>query len=263
MHTASSTARQRAFITATLGCLCVVAISAAELTADTTRAYETYLKNAREAFVAKIRTGVDTPATGETVRHARPGKDDGITKIPGGLIHHWVGGLLIPHATLDHVVDVSTSYANYHAIYKEVLSSKVVSHDGDTYRVVLRIKEGEAGLTAVLDVHSTIEYIRQADGLVYSISLTDEVREVEHAGQASERLLPAGHDSGYLWRACNLTVLKERGDGVWVETESIGLTRRFPAFSGWLIEPIARRLGRKSIDASLQQFAAAVQKAPR
>jgi hypothetical protein len=261
MHEATSMRRPRILLITTFACLCAVAISAAQLTSEAMRAYETYLKNTKEAFLSRIRTSADAPATAETEQPARPGKDSGIIRIPGGLVHHWMGGILIPHATLERVVDVSASYANYHAIYKEVIASRVVAHDGDTYHVVLRLKEGEAGLTAVLDVHSTIQYVRPTDGLVYSISLADEIREVEHAGQPSERLLPAGRDSGYLWRACNLTVFRERGDGVWVEAESLGLTRRFPAFSAWFIEPIARRLGRKSIDASLQEFALAVRKA--
>ena len=40
--------------------------------------------------------------------------------------------------------------------------------------------------------------------------------------------------------------------------EPLGLSRRFPAVLGWSIEPIARRLGRKSIERSPPQFMAAV-----
>jgi len=43
--------------------------------------------------------------------------------------------------------------------------------------------------------------------------------------------------------------------------ETLGLSRGFPPFLGWFIEPIARRLGRKSIERSLEQFIAAVRKA--
>jgi hypothetical protein len=40
--------------------------------------------------------------------------------------------------------------------------------------------------------------------------------------------------------------------------ETLGLSRSFPPFLGWFIEPIARRLGRKSIERSLEEFIAAV-----
>jgi hypothetical protein len=43
-----------------------------------------------------------------------------------------------------------------------------------------------------------------------------------------------------------------------VEMETIGLSRAFPLMLTWIIEPIARRLGRKSVELSLQEFATAV-----
>ena len=37
-----------------------------------------------------------------------------------------------------------------------------------------------------------------------------------------------------------------------IEMETIGLSRSFPPMLGWFIEPIARRLGRKSVELSLR-----------
>ena len=93
-----------------------------------------------------------------------------------------------------------------------------------------------------------------------AISNADEIREVENAGQSNERLLPAGRDSGYLWRASSFTRFTEREGGVYIETETLGLSREFPPFLGWIIEPIARRLGRKSVERSLEEFIAAIRK---
>ena len=42
--------------------------------------------------------------------------------------------------------------------------------------------------------------------------------------------------------------------GVWLEMETIGLSRGFPSMLGWFIEPIARRVGRSSVDDSLRAF---------
>jgi hypothetical protein len=50
----------------------------------------------------------------------------------------------------------------------------------------------------------------------------------------------------------------ERASGVDVELETIGLSRRFPRRLGWLIEPIARRLGRRSVERTLTEFGLAV-----
>jgi hypothetical protein len=40
--------------------------------------------------------------------------------------------------------------------------------------------------------------------------------------------------------------------------ETLGLTRRFPPLLGWVLEPIAKRLGRKSVETSLEEFRTAV-----
>ena len=80
------------------------------------------------------------------------------------------------------------------------------------------------------------------------------------AGTAKERQLSPGHDSGYLWRAAAFTHMVERDGGVFVEMETIGLSRGFPTLLSWIIEPIARRVGRSSVERSLQEFSAAVRK---
>src|SRR5204862_7263362 len=106
-------------------------------------------------------------------------------------------------------------------------------------------------------------YFKPRAGVVYAISNADEIREVERPGRADERLLPPGRDSGYLWRASTFTHFQEHGDGVYVEMETLGLSRQFPALLGWIIEPIARQVGRRSVQNSLQEFIAAVRKAGR
>ena len=42
--------------------------------------------------------------------------------------------------------------------------------------------------------------------------------------------------------------------GVFIVMETLGLSRPFPRLTGWFIEPIARRIGRKSVEGSLGEF---------
>jgi hypothetical protein len=78
------------------------------------------------------------------------------------------------------------------------------------------------------------------------------------AGTAKERKLLPGHDSGYLWGAAAFTHMVEDNGGVFVEMETIGLSRDFPRLLSWIIEPVARRVGRSSVERSLQEFSKAV-----
>ena len=144
-------------------------------------------------------------------------------------------------------------------MHRPVVSSRLLGREGDTYHVQLRIKEGAAGVSAVLQVRSSVKFFFPSATTAYSISTSDEIREVKNAGETTEQLLPAGQGSGYLWRAATMSRLIERDGGVAVEMETIGLSRAFPLMLAWIIEPIARRLGRKSVELSIQEFATAVQ----
>jgi uncharacterized protein with GYD domain len=84
-----------------------------------------------------------------------------------------------------------------------------------------------------------VQYFYPDDRRVYSISTSEDIREITHAGTPSESSRPAGHDSGYLWRAATFNNLIATDEGVFCETETLGLSRSFPTMLGWFIEPIA------------------------
>jgi hypothetical protein len=176
--------------------------------------------------------------------------------VPGGLVHHWVGSTFVRGVTLRQAIDASSDYARYSAVYKPVIASRVLEHKDDTFRVHMRLRQSGGGISATLDVRSTVRYFYPTSRTAYSISDAEEIREVNNAGKPDERLLPAGRDSGYLWRANTFSYLLEEEDGLYIELETVGLSRRFPPLLAWVIEPIARRVGRTSVESSLREFLA-------
>lgn len=231
--------------------------AAAELTPQTSQAYDAYLEQAQRDFLARAQREDESLPRLDGIS-ASPAREDGIVGVPGGLIHHWLGRTYVPNTPLERVVEVSKSYGSYSRIYKAILDSRLLDHNGDTYKVGLRLKEGEAGITAIFELRSTVKYYGPIRGRAHSVSDADEIREVHNAGRRDERLLPPGRDSGYLWRASTFTRFVEHGGGVYIEIETLGLSRRFPAMLGWFIEPIARRLGRRSAENTLREFLAAI-----
>jgi hypothetical protein len=235
-------------------------VFAAELRDRTIKAYDAYYDGARRTFVARALADHDRrPSPGVIV--ASPGGDDGIIEVPGGLVHHWVGATFMAGVTLQQALTLSKDFDGYPKVYQTVLAAKVVSLEGETYHVSMRLKGGGGGVSAVLDVRSTVAYVRPTAGSAYAISNLDEIREVKNAGARDESLLPAGRDSGYLWRGNSFTFFSERDGGLYVEAETMGLSRRFPPMLGWIIEPIARHIGRQSVETSLKEFAAAIGRA--
>ncbi|MBI2189607.1 MAG: hypothetical protein HYU37_21185 [Acidobacteria bacterium] len=233
---------------------------AAELQPRTSQAYDAYLETATARFLSRVDSGGPPPAGRDGVLPARPGSEDGIIGVPGGLVHHWAGAAFLRGARLEEVLAVSCAYDAYSRMYRSVIASRLLARDGgNAYQVHMRLRETEAGISTVLDVRSTVRYVRVANARVYAVSHATEIREVRNAGRRDEQLLPPGRDSGYLWRANTFSYFEQRADGVDVEMETLGLSRRFPLMLGWMIEPIARRVGRRSVARSLTEFAAAVQ----
>jgi len=261
MHHARHSSRAIGTLLAALACSAVVI--AAELKDSAIRAFIEHANQAQQRFVGRTQLPVgDERRVSDALRAgvvvAGPGAGDGILDVDGGLVHDWRAGVLIPRVTLDQVLRLSRSYTDYPTIFHPVVSAKVLSQDGDHFRVQLRMHESAGGISATLDVRSSIVYTRVDPRHAFVVSRSEEIHEVKNATRASESLLPEGADSGYLWRAQAMTRFVEDESGVWMEMETLGLSRAFPPMVGWVIEPIARRVGRRSTEVSLDEFRRAV-----
>jgi hypothetical protein len=244
-------------------CVSTVSAAAATLTDAASKAFDEYLGRARQAFLDRQQrhpaaTDADRAALGSGRTIAGPGGGDGIVNAPASLIHHWRGVIFIPDVTLDDTVRISRDYRNYPSVFHPIVRSTVLSDESDAIRVQFRMRESAGGMTAVLDVLSNIHYVRPDSAHAYVISTSEQILEVEDPGRPTERHLPAGRDSGYLWRAATFSRFVADDGGVYMEMETLGLSRPFPPLLGWLIEPVARRIGRRSVEDSMTEFQRAV-----
>jgi hypothetical protein len=82
--------------------------------------------------------------------------------------------------------------------------------------------------------------------------------EVANADQPGEHEKPVGHDGGFLWRLNSYWRFEERGEGVYVECESISLTRDIPVGLGWLIKPFIIDIPKESLQMTLGSTRSAV-----
>lgn len=247
-------------------------VVAAELEPETAEAYQRYADGVRERFEAEVlaRAPLENASQERLVRLrngeiiAGPGEGDGILDVPGGLIHHWRGAAFVPDVTLDEVIATAQDYANYARKYEWIVGGGVLNHERDEeqardlFEIFLRIERSASVVKGILDLWTNVEYRRQTPVFASAVSTTDCIRQVENAGRPNERRQPLDTGSGYLWRALTLSTYVQDEGGVIVEFETIGLSRRFPRMLGWLIEPIARRLGRGSVADSLRQLRRAV-----
>ena len=71
-------------------------------------------------------------------------------------------------------------------------------------------------------------------------------------------MLPEDYGPGYVWRTFNITRLRERDGGVYMELEMLALSRGIPVMLRWLIQPLAERLPRNILQVTLQETRDAV-----
>jgi len=92
----------------------------------------------------------------------------------------------------------------------------------------------------------------------WSRSRATRIQEVDNAGEANERLEPVGHDRGFLWRMNTYWRFEQKDGGVYVESQSISLTRDIPTGLGWLVGPYVNSVPRESLEFTLSTTRSAV-----
>ena len=236
----------------------------AELKPETMQAWNQYVRSADSHMRERLDPGHQFLWTDESPdRSARlrrgeiliaPMTGPGTRRVPDGLIHHWVGALFIPDATLESVLSVAHDYDHYKEMFRpKVVDSKLLAcEDGQQKYSVL-------WLNNVLFVNAALQTQYEARDFPvdqrrwYNIAHVTSAQEIESYGQKDERFLPPGQGNGFIWRLQSITRYEERDGGVYVELEAIGLTRDIPVSLRWLANPLVARLSRSTLATSLRQ----------
>ena len=162
--------------------------------------------------------------------------DDKIS-IPSGLVHHWIGTVLIPGVSLESTIALVRDYNRYAEFYRpNVRKASILEQDGDRFKVYAQLYMKKV-LTAVLDTEYDAEFIVIDDRKTYVPSRTTRILEVEDHDTHDERLKPEGRDRGFLWRFNNYCSFEQRDEGAYMQCESVSLSRGLPFLVGALVKP--------------------------
>jgi hypothetical protein len=179
---------------------------------------------------------------------------------PDGLIHHWLGAVFIPGATVTQVLAVAQDYDHVQDCYKpEVVRSRLISRNGNDFKVYYRLRKKKI-ITITLNTEHDVQYSPVSSTRAYSRSYSTRIAQVEDADQPAEHEKPVGQDGGFMWRLTNYWRFDARDGGVYVEFESITLTRDIPFGLGWLIKPFITLIPKESLQMSMGSIRAAVLK---
>ncbi len=255
-------------------------LSAVELKQETVAAFEHYVKLTEARIQGEVNgspkflwmDGMAEPRRGALYAQLRQGeivverletRENGQEiDIPDGKMHHWLGAVFIPGATLKDTLILIKDYDRHHTIYKpEVLQSRMLSHKGNDYKIFLRLWKKKI-ITVVLNTEHEVHYFPVSATREHSRSYTTRIAEVEDPGEPTEKEKPVGNDGGFLWRLYSYWSFEEKDGGVYVQCEALSLTRNVPMLLRPLINPFVTSLPRESLRSALSSTRTALQKRP-
>jgi hypothetical protein len=180
--------------------------------------------------------------------------------LEGALLHHWRGTLFVPGATasdFDHLLRNFTGYPQYFS--PEVLQARVLRQTPNHMLAIMRVRQHHV-LTVVLDATYDIAFGQLDPAHGYSTSRSTRVDEIEGAGTRAEHALSPDDNHGFLWCQDTFWTYEERDGGLYLQIESLSLTRGIPSGLGWAVRPFVNSIPRESLEFTLRSAANAIRK---
>ena len=141
----------------------------------------------------------------------------------------------------------------------QVLQAKVLTQQGDHYQVKMRVRQQHV-LTVVMDTAYEIVFGKLDRRHGYSLSRSTQISEIDAPGTNAERVLNASEEHGFLWRLNTYWSYEERDEGLYMQIESVSLTRSIPNGLGWAVRPFVENVPRESLEFTLRSTCNALRK---
>ena len=258
-----------------LGSLLAAPARATELKPETVAAFNEYIHATESRSAWQLRNGhfliVDDlldQDRAETYAQLRQGRiyirsvlareDDKPIHVPHGLIHDWVGVVYIPRATFAQAIAELQVYTDQPKIYAPtVRQAKILEHHGNEFKTFRQLYHKQI-VTVVIDADfdDVFDMLNASQATIRSYST--RIAEVADPDEPSAHELPVGNDHGYVWRFYNYYRIEEKDGGVYVQVESITLTRSVPAAFAWLVNPLIKSIPRNVLTQLLSQMRDAI-----
>ncbi len=170
----------------------------------------------------------------------------------GALLHHWRGTAFAPGATVADFERLLRDVNGYPRLFApEVLQARVLAGTDDHLETFLRVRQQHV-LTVVLDATYDVRFGRLDPQHGDSISRSTRIAEIGSVGTSAEHALSPEDEHGFLWRTNTYWSYEERDGGLYVQLESLSLTRNVPRGLGWAVGPYLQSIPRESLAFTLR-----------
>jgi hypothetical protein len=247
------------------------ASSAAQLSAKTTASFDRYVTATEARFAKELRpdgtflyidalpadarkNSYDQLKRGEILVEKLETRQPGVSAdVPDGMLHHWVGLVFIPGATMASALPVVQDYNHRAELYKpDVIAARILAQQGSDYKIFMRLYQ-KRFTTAIFNTEYDIHWGKVDASRMYAHSVSTRITEVKDSAKPEGEAYPVGEGRGYLWRLNTYWRFEEKDGGVYLQCEAISLTRDIPTGFGWLLRPLVTAIPKQSLNRALGQ----------
>jgi hypothetical protein len=178
----------------------------------------------------------------------------------GALLHHWRGTAFAPGATAADFEHLLTNFNAYPKNFSpEVLQASLISQQNGHIFAAIRVRQRHV-ITVLMDTAYDITFGQLDAHHGYSISQSTRISELD---PKTNLALAPSEEHGFLWRLNTYWSYEERDGGLYLQIESVSLTRSIPTGLGWALRPYIESVPRESLDFTLRSAVTAIKKGPR
>ena len=176
--------------------------------------------------------------------------------LPGAMLHHWRATAFVPGARaadFERMMKDFNSYPQHFApqVVQAQLLSERDDHGIDRVAASMRVCQKHI-ITVVMDMAYDVAFGLLDPRHGYSFSRSTRIAEIESPGTSRERALSASEEHGFLWRLNTYWSWEERDGGLYMQIETVSLTRSIPVGLRWAIGPFVESVPRESLEFTLR-----------
>jgi len=183
--------------------------------------------------------------------------------LSGSMLHHWRGTVFAPGAKASDFERLMRDFNSYpQHFFPQVVEARTVAQSGNHIRAWMRVRQRHV-ITVVMDTTYDVNFAQLDVQHGYSISRGTQIDEIDSPGTRLERVLGPDEEHGFLWRLNTYWSYEERDGGLYLQVESVSLTRSIPHGLSWLIRPYVESVPRESLEFTLRSACIAMRKSTR
>jgi hypothetical protein len=172
--------------------------------------------------------------------------------LSGAMLHHWRGTAFAAGANAADFKRLMKDFNAYPQHFSpQVLQAKVLAQQDDRLQATMRVRQRHI-ITVVMDTTYDIAFAQLDARHGYSISRSTRISEIDSPGTPAEHALNSTEEHGFLWRQNTYWTCEERDGGLYMQVESVSLSRSIPTGLGWAVRPFVESVPRDSLEFTLR-----------